>query len=138
MNLLAKLIGAVLLIGSVSAMAAPGNPLQALEEAILQAKAEANSGNKFASSSGLCLGGVGVFNSGPVAMTSMRMCTYRIFPRDQIQQLMATNNWPLAFAGNNVEYYRYTLSTSSGWYMTVYNKAGQASEIVVLVDLTTD
>ena len=109
-------------------------PVEALEKAVQAEKGKLAQQNAFASSSGLCIGGVGVLSSGPVAFPSLRMCTYRYFSRSDIASLMQKGNWPLSFQGTNVEYYKHP----NGWYMTVYDKSGNASEIVALLDSTTD
>lgn len=138
MQRLFKLIGAVCLIGLASISAASANPLHALTDAILAAKQEANKANAFAGYSGLCIGAIAVSNAGPAALNSLRTCTYRPYSKADIHQVMAANNWPLSFAGNNVEYFRNANLSVAAWYMVVYNKAGQASEVVVVVDTTTD
>lgn len=110
------------------------SPVEALEKAVQAEKEKLAQQNGFASTSGLCIGGIGVLSSGPVAFPSLRMCTYRYLSRSDIATLMQTNNWPLSFQGVNVEYYKHP----TGWYMTVYDKSGNASEVVVLLDSTAN
>ena len=64
----------------------------------------------------------------------MRSCFYQKFTKGTIRSVMSQNNWPLELSGQSVDYFRHP----TGWYMTTYNKAGEASEITVIVDTTTD
>lgn len=105
-----------------------------LEKAVLAEKVKLEKQNGFASTSGLCIGGVGVISSGPFVMSTLRQCTYRTLSRSDVASLMANNNWPLVIKGNNVEYYQHP----TGWYMTVYDKSGNASELVILLDMSTN
>lgn len=130
-----RIIAALLIVFATQVFAGESaDPLRQVYSAISEHKA-ANT-NAFAGYGGICIGGGYTSNTGFHVLSSSRQCFTYFLSRAAISAVAANAGWPMVSAGVSVDIYK--SADGGAYYYVVYNKAGQASEVVVILDSTTD
>lgn len=90
----------------------------------------------FAGVSGTCVSGMAITTLGPLLPRSLRTCFPYFLTKEDIHNISAMKSWPLQVVGRHVEVYK--SADGESFYTVVYDKAGNANEILLTLDDTAD